>query len=119
MKDEGEFQNNYIDSFKTDFDNSLVNKYSNAWVLHRDFDATGLHKKEINKIYKEIIISAIHRYCNRNSPSLEKDVYFINEYNGFNIAVELDVKANFAAISSNKVTKIGLSMHLSMLKINP
>lgn len=107
LKDEEQFQNNYIESFKTDFDNSLVNKYSSAWVLHRDFDATGLHKKEINKIYKEIIISAIHRYCNRNTPFLEKDVYFIVEYNGFNIAAELDVKANFSEISSNKVTKIG------------
>lgn len=107
LKDEGEFENSYVDSFKMDFDNSLVNKYSNAWILHKNFDATGLHKKEINKIYKETIISAIHRYCNRNSPSLDKDVYFINEYNGYKIAVELDVKANFAAISSNKVTKIG------------
>lgn len=107
LKDEQHFKSEYIESFKVDFDNSLVNQYTSAWSLHKNFDASGLHKKEINKIYKETIISAIHRYCNRNSPSLDKDVYFISEYNGFKIAVELDVKANFSAISSHNVTKIG------------
>jgi DNA phosphorothioation-dependent restriction protein DptF len=108
LKDEGQFANKYINDLKVDFDNSLVNQYANTWLLHNEFDGSGKQKKELNKFYKDILIAAIHRYCNRNSPTLDKDQFFISEYNGFKTAAELEVKPDFTAIKNQGVGKIGL-----------
>ncbi|MEZ9590752.1 DNA phosphorothioation-dependent restriction protein DptF [Vibrio breoganii] len=107
LKDEEQFSNEYIDELRYEFDNSLIEQYSNTWLLHQEFDGTGKQKKEINKFYKDVLISAIHRYCNRNSPMLDKDQFFISEYNGFKTAAELEVKADFNAIQTQSVGKIG------------
>lgn len=107
LKDEIEFANEYVDELKQDFDNSLVELYASTWLLHREFDGSGKQKKALNKFYKETLISAIHRYCNRNSPSLDKDAYFVSEYNGFKTAVELEVKPDFNEIQHKGVSKIG------------
>jgi DNA phosphorothioation-dependent restriction protein DptF len=107
LKDEEQFANKYINELKIDFDNSLVNQYANTWLLHREFDDSGKQKKELNKFYKDILISAIHRYCNRNSPTLDKNQFFISEYNGFKTAAELEVKPDFTAIKTQGVGKIG------------
>ncbi|MGV3002496.1 DNA phosphorothioation-dependent restriction protein DptF [Vibrio sp. E150_018] len=107
LKDEEQFANSYINKLKVDFDNSLVNQYANTWLLHREFDGSGKQKKELNKFYKDILISAIHRYCNRHSPTLDKDQFFISEYNGFKTAAELEVKPDFTAIKTQGVGKIG------------
>ncbi|CCN68907.1 DNA phosphorothioation-dependent restriction protein DptF [Vibrio nigripulchritudo] len=107
LKDEEQFANGYINELKADFDDSLVDQYANIWLLHREFDGSGKQKKELNKFYKDTLISAVHRYCNRNSPSLDKDQFFISEYNGFKTAAELEVKPDFSSIKTQAVSKIG------------
>ncbi|EOX3959405.1 MULTISPECIES: DNA phosphorothioation-dependent restriction protein DptF [Vibrio] len=107
LKDEERFANEYINELKVDFDNSLVNQYANIWLLHREFDGSAKQRRDLNKFYKDILISAIHRYCNRNSPTLDKDQFFISEYNGFKTAAELEVKPDFTAIKTQGVGKIG------------
>ena len=107
LKDEESFSNDYINDLKQDFENTLVNKYADVWLLHKEFDGSGRQKKELTKFYKETVIAAIHRYCNRNAPLLDKDAYFISEYNGFKTAVELEVKPDFNAIKGCGVKKIG------------
>lgn len=105
LKDEEQFANGYINELKADFDNSLVEQYANIWLLHSEF--SGKQKKELNKFYKDTLIAAVHRYCNRNSPSLDKDQFFISEYNGFKTAAELEVKPDFSSIKTQAVSKIG------------
>ncbi|ASG03010.1 DNA phosphorothioation-dependent restriction protein DptF [Vibrio anguillarum] len=107
LRDEEPLSNDYVDELKADFDNSLVDQYVNVWLLHREFDGSGKQKKELNKFYKDILISAIRSYCNRNSPALDKDQFFISEYNGFKTAVELEVKPDFTTIKTQGVSKIG------------
>lgn len=107
LKDEEQFANEYINELKADFDNSLVNQYANTWLLHREFDGSAKKRRNLNKFYKDILIAAIHRYCNRNSPTLDKDQFFISEYNGFKTAAELEVKPDFESIQKQGVTKIG------------
>lgn len=107
LKDEEEFANDYINELKADFDNSLVDQYAKIWLLHREFDGSGKQKKELNKFYKDTLIAAVHRYCNRNSPSLDKDQFFVSEYNGFKTAAELEVKPDFSSIKTQAVSKIG------------
>lgn len=105
LKDEEQFANGYINELKADFDNSLVDQYANIWLLHSEF--SGKQKKELNKFYKDTLIAAVHRYCNRNSPSLDKDQFFVSEYNGFKTAAELEVKPDFSSIKTQAVSKIG------------
>lgn len=107
LKDEEQFANEYINELKVDFDNSLVNQYANTWLLHREFDGSREKRKSLSKFYTDTLTSAIHRYCNRNSPSLDKDKFFISEFNGFKTAVELEVEADFSAIKKSGVSKIG------------
>ncbi|MDV7106368.1 DNA phosphorothioation-dependent restriction protein DptF [Vibrio sp. TH_r3] len=107
LKNEEQFANDYINGLKKDFDSLLVDQYADIWLLHRDFDGSSTQRKELNKFYKDILISAVHRYCNRNSPSLDKDQFFISEYNGFKTAVELEVKPDFSSIKTQAVSKIG------------
>ncbi len=107
LKDEEQFANQYINELKVDFDNDLVSQYANIWLLHRKFDGSREQRKSLSKFYTDTFTSAIHRYCNRNSPSLDKDQFFISEYNGFKTAVELEVEADFSAIKKSGVSKIG------------
>ena len=107
LKDDTEFSNEYVNDLKQDFDNSLIALYAKTWLLHCNFDNSAKQKKTLNRFYKDTLIAAIHRYCNRNSPNLDKDAYFISEYNGFKTAVELEIKPDFTAIVKNGVCKIG------------
>lgn len=107
LRNDDSMSSGFIDSFKADFNNVLVDQYASIWLLHKNFDGSGKQKKELNLFYKETLIAAVHRYCNRHAHTLDKDAYFISEYNGFKTAVELEVKPNFAAISQNASNKIG------------
>ncbi|MCG9781341.1 DNA phosphorothioation-dependent restriction protein DptF [Vibrio brasiliensis] len=107
LKDEAQFANDYINELKADFDNSLVEQYATVWLLHKEFDGSAMQKRELNKFYKDTLIAAVHRYCNRNSPSLDKDQFFISEYNEFKTATELEVKPDFSSIKTQAVSKVG------------
>lgn len=107
LKDEEEFLNDYTNQLKQDFDHSLVEKYANFWLLHREFDGSGQQRQKLNKFYRDILISAIHRYCNRNSPALDKDQFFISEYNNYKVAAELEIKPDFNTIKTQSVNKVG------------
>lgn len=102
-----EFESNYHHQFTEEFNDQLVEKYASVWLAHRHFDGSGKQRIELSKFYKEILISSIHRYCNRNAPALDKDVFFVSEYNSFQTAVELNVKPNFHAIQRHSTDKLG------------
>ncbi|QMV13587.1 DNA phosphorothioation-dependent restriction protein DptF [Vibrio spartinae] len=108
LKDEAQFANDYLNEVKSDFENALVNRYATIWLSHREFNGSSEQKRKLNRFYKDTLIAAIHRYCNRNSPLLDKDQYFISQFNGFKTAVELEVKPDFIAIKANGIDKIGV-----------
>ena len=107
LKGETAFDNHYVTELEEEFDDHLIDRYADIWLTHREFDGSGKQKKALNKFYKETLIAAVHRYCNRNAPALDKDAYFISEYNGYKTAVELEVKPDFSAIKHNGLNKIG------------
>jgi DNA phosphorothioation-dependent restriction protein DptF len=107
LKDEEQYWNDYTNTLKADFDNSLVEQYAQIWLLHQEFDGSSKQERELNEFYVDTLIAAIHRYCNRNAPNLDEDQFFISEYNGFKTAVELDVEPDFSAIKKQGVSKIG------------
>lgn len=96
----GDFANNYHANFETDFNESLIEKYIAIYQLHRDFDNSAVHKKEIKNFYNKILRAAIRKYNNRNAPNLDKGYYLISELNEYQLVAELDIKADLKSISN-------------------
>ncbi|MCE2594925.1 DNA phosphorothioation-dependent restriction protein DptF [Motilimonas cestriensis] len=95
-----EFSNNYHSKFEHDFNETLIEQYVTVYQLHRDFNGSLEHKKQIKLFYNNTIRSAIRKYNNRNAPNLDKNHYLISELNGFQLVSKLDVKADIKSISN-------------------
>ncbi len=106
LKYDESFVNQYAQQLVNSFDNRLVDRYANIWLLHRDYDGTPELRNELNKFYRESLIPAVHNYCNRNAPFLEKGTYFVSEYNGYSLATELDIKPDFHSIQTQPISRI-------------
>ncbi|XAW90333.1 DNA phosphorothioation-dependent restriction protein DptF [Vibrio sp. CDRSL-10 TSBA] len=106
LKHDERFVNHYSKQLVNSFDNRLVDRYASIWLLHRDYDGTPELRNELNKFYRESLIPAVHNYCNRNAPTLEKGTFFVSEYNGYSLATELDIKPDFPAIQTQPISRI-------------
>jgi DNA phosphorothioation-dependent restriction protein DptF len=89
-----EFSNNYHSEFKADFHEQLIDKYSSIWHLHTAYEGLPEQRSAIKAFYKDIAITAIHKYNNRNAPNLNKGEFFICERNGYQLAAHIDLKAD-------------------------
>lgn len=107
LRGDNELSNGFVILIQNEFTNNLVEIYKSVWMLHRDFNGSGKMRKELGVFYKETLIAALHRYCNRHAPALDKDEYLISEINGYKTAVSLEVKADFSAIQNSILEKIG------------
>ncbi|HCD5199881.1 TPA: DNA phosphorothioation-dependent restriction protein DptF [Vibrio parahaemolyticus] len=107
LSGDDELCNEFVSNIQNEFTNNLVEDYASAWMLHRDFDGSGKMRKALSSFYKEILIAALHRYCNRHAPTLDKDEYLASVLNGYKTAVSLEVKPDFAAIQNSALEKIG------------
>lgn len=96
----GHFSNNYHAKFEQDFNESLIEQYIKVYKLHRDFDNSLEHKKQIKDFYNNTLRTAIRKYNNRNAPNLDKSHYLISELNGFQLVAELEIKADLGSISN-------------------
>ncbi|OXX62373.1 DNA phosphorothioation-dependent restriction protein DptF [Vibrio sp. V10_P2A27P122] len=100
--------NQFVQQIQAEFKNNLIESYAEIWKLHRDFDGSAKMRKDLSSFYKETFIAALHRYCNRHAPLLDKDEYLVSELNGYKTAVSLEVKPDFTAIQNNALKKIGV-----------
>ncbi|SFK54128.1 DNA phosphorothioation-dependent restriction protein DptF [Methylophaga sulfidovorans] len=100
----------------SDFKDSTLDFYSATWRLHANFDGTAQHKQLLNKFYKDTLISSLHRYCNRNAQSLDKDHFHLTSLRGYNVATTVDIRADFESIKSDRHDNI--SHFQAHLKVN-
>lgn len=107
LNGDDELCNGFVLQIQNEFTNSLVDAYAASWMLHRDFDGSGKMRKALSSFYKETLIAALHHYCNRHAPTLDKDEYLVSELNGYKTAVSLEVKPDFTAVQNNALEKIG------------
>lgn len=96
----GHFSNDYHAKFEQDFNESLIEQYINVYQLHRDFENSTEHKRQIKDFYNNTLRTAIRKYNNRNAPNLDKSHYLISELNGFQLVSELEIKADLKSISN-------------------
>ena len=89
-----EFGNEYHEQFNADFDEHLLEDYSEVWHLHTGFDNSSDQKAKLRQFYRHTAITAIHKYNNRNAPKLAKGEFFISEHNGYYLASSLELKAD-------------------------
>jgi len=96
-----DYGNEYHKQFANDFDEHLIDNYSEVWHLHTDFDSSPEQKEKLRQFYRHTAITAIHKYNNRNAPKLAKGEFFISEHNGFFLASSLELKADLKEVKNN------------------
>lgn len=99
-----DFGNHFYDKFHKDFGKNSIKKYAEIWRLHKDYEKC--LKKKTKTFYNDVIVNAIRLYINRNAPPLKKGEYFVGCYNGYTIAVRLEVKVDLKLIEQDNNTNI-------------
>ncbi|WP_369434476.1 DNA phosphorothioation-dependent restriction protein DptF [Psychromonas sp. MME1] len=100
MLRKSDYGNEYHKQFAGDFDEHLIDNYSQVWHLHTSFDNSSEQKDKLRQFYRRTAITAIHKYNNRNAPKLAKGEFFISEHNGYFLASSLELKVDVKAINN-------------------
>jgi len=96
-----DFSNNYQQKFEAVFQESLIDKYSSVWHLHQGFDNSSEQKQALRAFYKDVVITAIHKYNNRNAVGFDKGEFFISKHNQYYLASSLEIKVSISDIKSD------------------
>jgi DNA phosphorothioation-dependent restriction protein DptF len=97
--------NNYHSKFYNDFSETLIDRYSNIWNLHNNFDGDPSKKFSLRGFYRDTVVAAIHKYNNRNATNLDKGQFLISEHNKYQVVTEVELKLDLEAIKSNNKSK--------------
>ena len=111
--------NNYHRKFSTFFNESLFERYSEIWHLHRNYTADPEQKKALNRFYIFELISAIQRYANRKAPELvnNKEEFFLGEFGGVKITAPVELKPDWDAIRNKRTAHpTGFDVYLKVGK---
>lgn len=92
--------NDYHRKFSSFFNESVFERYSEIWHLHRNYTADPEQKRSLNRFYAFELIAGIQRYANRKAPelSMQKEEFFLGEFGGVKITAPVEVKPNWDAI---------------------
>jgi DNA phosphorothioation-dependent restriction protein DptF len=100
-----DLSNNYHSKFYDEFSESLIDRYSNIWNLHNNFEGDPSNKLKVRAFYRDTVVAAIHKYNNRNATNLDKGQFLISEHNKYQVVTEVELKPDLEAIKSNNVSK--------------
>ncbi|EAV1164656.1 DNA phosphorothioation-dependent restriction protein DptF [Salmonella enterica subsp. diarizonae] len=92
--------NNYHQNFSVFFKESLFERYSDIWHLHKNYTANPEQKRALNRFYSFELIAGIQRYANRKAPELstQKEEFFLGEFGGVKITAPVALKPDWDAI---------------------
>ncbi|WP_297205626.1 DNA phosphorothioation-dependent restriction protein DptF [uncultured Pluralibacter sp.] len=109
--------NNYHQKFLAFFNESLLERYSEIWHLHRNYTAGSEQKKSLNRFYTFELIAGIQRYANRKAPelSMQKEEFFLGEFGGIKITAPVDIKPDWESIrNKNTAHPTGFDVYLKV-----
>lgn len=109
--------NNYHQKFLAFFNESLLERYSEIWHLHRNYTAGSEQKKSLNRFYTFELIAGIQRYANRKAPELnmQKEEFFLGEFGGIKITAPVDIKPDWESIrNKNTAHPTGFDVYLKV-----
>ena len=94
--------NDYHRKFSDLFNESLFERYSEIWHLHRNYTADTEQKKSLNRFYAFELIAGIQRYANRKAPelSMQKEEFFLGEFGGVKITAPVEMKPDWDSIKN-------------------
>ncbi|WP_337262745.1 MULTISPECIES: DNA phosphorothioation-dependent restriction protein DptF [unclassified Serratia (in: enterobacteria)] len=92
--------NDYHRRFSAFFNESLFERYSEIWHLHRNYTADPEQKRLLNRFYAFELIAGIQRYANRKAPelSMQKEEFFLGEFGGVKITSPVEIKPDWDSI---------------------
>ncbi len=92
--------NNYHRRFSALFNETLFERYSEIWHMHKNYTAQPEQKKLLNRFYAFELIAGIQRYANRKAPelSMQKEEFFLGEFGGVKITAPVEIKPDWDAI---------------------
>lgn len=92
--------NDYHRNFTEFFNESLFERYSQIWHLHKSYTAEPEQKKALRHFYTSELIAGIQRYANRKAPelSMQKEEFFLGEFGGVKITAPVALKPDWDAI---------------------
>lgn len=109
--------NDYHRKFSAFFNESLFERYSEIWHLHRNYTADSEQKKSLNRFYAFELIAGIQRYANRKAPelSMQKEEFFLGEFGGVKITAPVEIKPDWDAIrNKNTAHPTGFDVYLKV-----
>ncbi|GLX65300.1 hypothetical protein KMU_33420 [Proteus vulgaris] len=109
--------NNYHRKLSEFFNESLLERYSEIWHMHKNYTASSGQKKILNRFYSTELIAGIQCYANRKAPelSMQKEEFFLGEFGGIKLTAPVEIKPDWDAIL-NKYTAhpTGFFIHLKV-----
>ncbi|WP_127960373.1 DNA phosphorothioation-dependent restriction protein DptF [Serratia microhaemolytica] len=92
--------NDYHRRFSAFFNESLFERYSEIWHLHRNYTADPEQKRSLKRFYTVELIAGIQRYANRKAPelSMHKEEFFLGEFGGVKITAPVEIKPDWDSI---------------------
>lgn len=109
--------NNYHKNFSAFFNESLFERYSEIWRLHRNYIGDPEQKKLLNRFYNFELIAGIQRYANRRAPelSMQKEEFFLGEFGGVKLTAPVEIKPDWDAIrNKNTAHPTGFDIYLKV-----
>lgn len=109
--------NDYHRKFSAFFKESLFERYSEIWHLHKNYTADPEQKRSLNRFYASELIAGIQRYANRKAPELtmQKEEFFLGEFGGIKITAPVSLKPDGDAIRNKHTAHpTGFDVHLKV-----
>ncbi|MBP2836926.1 DNA phosphorothioation-dependent restriction protein DptF [Dickeya parazeae] len=110
-------EKDYHRRFSVFFNESLFERYSEIWHLHKNYTADPEQKKLLNRFYTSELIAGIQRYANRKAPelSMQKEEFFLGEFGGIKITAPVSLKPDWEAIRNKHTAHpTGFDVHLKV-----
>ncbi|MBL4575888.1 MAG: DNA phosphorothioation-dependent restriction protein DptF [Opitutaceae bacterium] len=101
------FSNNFHHKFRQEFNNSLIGNYAKFWNLNNNYEGGLTEKAELKDFYKNVVLTSINLYANRNATNLHKDEFFISAHGNWKLTAELELSADYGAIKKSEELKLG------------
>jgi DNA phosphorothioation-dependent restriction protein DptF len=112
-----EIGNNYHQKYKVDFSDNLLDAYATIWRLHL-IPTQNDNKNELKSFYRDVLLTAISKYINRNAPNLGRDEFLLTTRSSYQVTTQLDIKQDNAAIKIASASEdYNVSHFVAYLKI--
>lgn len=98
-----DLESNFQQQFQHDFEERLLQDYLDVYRLHAFYEDTPACRERIKAFYNKQLFSALRHYINRNAPQLSTKQFLVSQFDGCQIAAQLDLKADITALKNEAI----------------